>query len=110
MHGPLPEARQESRIERFRRAMIDPHTSGVHYWAALAIVGLLASLAWGLYPGLAGRASFLIFIPGLLLAAGFGGIGPGLVATVVSAALGIVLAGQGGISAPVLIEGVVPRL
>ncbi len=105
MHGPLPEAQQENRIERFRRVMIDPDTSGVHYWAALAIVGLLASLAWGLYPWLAGRASFLIFIPGLLLAAGFGGIGPGLVATAVSAALGIVLAGQGGISTPVLIEG-----
>ena len=104
MHSPLSKAQQESGIERFRRTMIDPHTSGVHYWAAFAIVGLLASLAWGLYPWLAGRASFLIFIPGLLLAAGFGGIGPGLVATVVSAALGIALAGQGGVSAPVLIE------
>lgn len=104
MHGSLSRAKQHSRIERFRRAIIDPQTSGVHYWAALAIVGLLASLAWGLYPWLAGRASFLIFIPGILLAAGFGGIGPGLIATAISAALGVALVGHGGVHAPVLIE------
>ncbi len=104
MHGPAGNAHYVRKIERVRRAMIDPRTSGVHYWTALAIVGLSASLAWGLYPWLAGRASFLIFIPGLLIAAGFGGFGPGLVATAIFAALGIALAGHGGVSAPVLIE------
>ena len=104
MHGPLSRATQASRIERFRRAMIDPHTSGVHYATALAAVVLMALLAWGLFPWLQGRASFLIFIPGVVVAAGFGGAGPGLLATALYAVLGLVLTGKGDLPPAVVLE------
>ena len=88
MHGPVAngpdEGAKESGIERLRRALLDPATSLAHYAAAIGVVVLLLSVAWGLHPVLHGRASFLIFIPGVLVAAGFGGIGPGLLATALS--------------------------
>lgn len=104
MHAPLAKP-AESRIERFRRAMVDPQTSGIHYGAAVATVVVLALLAWGLYPWLQGRASFLIFIPGVVVAAGFGGVGPGLLATAIFAALGLALSGKGDLPPAVLLEG-----
>jgi two-component system, LuxR family, sensor kinase FixL len=107
MHGPLAKLPQDSRIERFRRAMVDPHASGVHYGAAIATVAALALLAWGLYPWLQGHASFLIFIPGVVLAAGFGGVGPGLLATAIFTVLGIALTGQGALPPSVVLEAVV---
>lgn len=98
MYTPQAEPPAKSRIERFRRAMIDPETSGVHYGAALAAVAVLLLLAWGLYPWLQGNASFLIFLPGVMVAAAFGGIGPGLLATLIFAALGLALTGNGDLS------------
>jgi two-component system, LuxR family, sensor kinase FixL len=104
MHAPLAKPGAEGRIERFRRAIADPKTSGLHYAAALAAVGLLVLLAWGLFPWLHGKASFLIFLPGVMIAAAFGGIGPGLLATVIFAALGLVLTGSGALPPAVLLE------
>lgn len=106
MHAPLPNL-SESRIERFRRAMADPHPSGVHYGVAIAAVVASALLAWGLYPWLQGRASFLIFIPGVVVAAGFGGAGPGLLATTIFAVLGLALKGKGNLPPTVALETVV---
>ena len=69
-------------MERLRRALLDPATTTrAHYWTALAAVLLLLMLRWGLHPWLQDRASFIIFIPAVLLAAGLGGLGPGLLAT-----------------------------
>jgi two-component system, LuxR family, sensor kinase FixL len=107
MHGPLAKNHQDSRIERFRRAMVDPDTSGVHYGAAIATVLALALLAWGLYPWLQGRASFLIFIPGVVIAAGFGGVGPGLLTTAIFAVLGLALSGKGALPPAAVLEAVV---
>ncbi len=107
MHGPVANPPEEGRIERYRRTLLDPRTRAGHYWAALGAVVLLAMLAWGLHPWLQGRASFLIFIPGVLIAAGLGGIGPGLLATALSVVLGLLLTGNGALPAATILEAVV---
>lgn len=103
MHGPVAsgpsQGKKESGIERFRRALLDPATSRAHYGAAVGAVCMLLLLAWGLHPWLQGRASFLLFIPGVLIAAGIGGIGPGLLATALSVILGMLLIGNGSMLA-----------
>jgi two-component system sensor kinase FixL len=104
MHGPVAKPAGEGRVERYWRMLADPHTWAGHYWAAVGAVVLLAMLAWGLYPWLQGRASFLIFIPAVLIAAGFGGIGPGLLATALSVALGILLTSSGVLPAATVVE------
>ncbi|WP_158007404.1 PAS domain S-box protein [Methyloceanibacter stevinii] len=91
MHGPVSNKRPLGSVEQLRRAILNPEAGAVHYGVAVAAVVGMACLAWGLYPWLEGRASFLIFIPGLAIAAGFGGIGPGLLATFLSAAIGYAL-------------------
>jgi len=106
MHAPLTKP-PESRIERFLRAIADPYPSGVHYGVAIAAVVVSALLAWGLYPWLQGRASFLIFIPGVVVAAGFGGVGPGVLATTIFAVLGLFLTGKGDLPPTVALETVV---
>ena len=71
MHGPLAERLKGSSVERVRNVLLDPAVSVAHYAAAVGAVVLLVLLAWGLHPWFQGRASFLIFIPGILVAAGF---------------------------------------
>ncbi len=104
MHGPLAKKSPPGAIERLRRSILSPSTSAVHYAVAVVAVVGMACLAWGLYPWLEGRASFLIFIPGLAIAAGFGGFGPGLLATVLSAAIGYALIPHGDKAVPDLAE------
>jgi two-component system sensor kinase FixL len=99
MHGPVPKGSKGRGVERFRRELVNPAASAAHYIAAVGAVGMLLLLAWGLHPWLHGRASFLIFIPGVLIAAGFGGIGPGLLATALSVVLGALLLGDGALLA-----------
>jgi len=64
-------------------------------------------LAWGLHPWLEDRGSFLVFIPAILFAAGFGGAGPGLLATALSVAIGVLLVGGGDLSQPALLEALI---
>jgi two-component system sensor kinase FixL len=91
MHGPVAKRLEEGRAERFWSALLSPASSALHYWTAAASVGLLLLLAWGLHPWLQDRASFLIFFPAVLIAAGFGGLGPGLLATALSLIFGVLL-------------------
>jgi two-component system sensor kinase FixL len=84
MHGPVPTSSVESRLERLFSAFAEPRTARADYWAAAAAVGVSILLAWGLHPWLEDRGSFLIFIPAVLFASGFGGLGPGLLATALS--------------------------
>ena len=107
MHGPVATRSEEGPIARLLRALSDPTTLRVHYWAALAAVGIWLMLAWGLHPWLENRGSFLIFIPAVLFAAGFGGLGPGLLATALGVALSILLMGSGNVSQPALLEAVI---
>jgi two-component system, LuxR family, sensor kinase FixL len=104
MHAPLASRSEQGRIERFFRGLLDPATSHTHYWAAAGAVGVMLMLAWGLHPWLEDRGSFIIFIPAVLFAAGFGGLGPGLLATALSVALGILLVGSGNLTRPALLE------
>lgn len=107
MHGPVATRSEGGRIDRLLRALFDPTTSRVHYWAAVTVVGMWLMLAWGLHPWLENRGAFLIFMPAILFAAGFGGLGPGLLATVLSVALGVLLVGGGNFSQPALLEALI---
>lgn len=94
MHGPTTTPAETHRGERVFRALLDPAPSRTHYWAAAASVAVMLLLAWGLHPWIEDRGSFLIFIPAVLFAAGFGGLGPGLLATALSLGFGLALAGS----------------
>jgi two-component system sensor kinase FixL len=107
MHGPVTTRFEESRLGRFYKAIDDPATSSAHYWAAAVAVGVLLLLAWGLHPWLEDRGSFLIFIPAVLFAAGLGGLGPGLLATALSLALGLLLSGGIGPNSPQILEAAI---
>jgi two-component system sensor kinase FixL len=104
MHGPLPAGSGEGRLARQWNALRDPETSPTHYLAAVSAVFLLLLLACALHPWLSDRGAFVIFIPAVLIAAGFGGIGPGLLATALSIIFGILLAGAGSLAYPQILE------
>lgn len=107
MRGPTATAAETHRGERVVRALLDPASSHAHYWAAAASVVALLLLAWGLHPWIEGRGSFLIFIPAVLFAAGFGGLGPGLLATALSLGFSLALAGSQGLGFPETLEATI---
>jgi two-component system sensor kinase FixL len=108
MHGSVATRAGDGRVERVFKALLDPDTTRAHYWAAIGAVGLLFLLRWGLHPWLQDRAAFVIFIPAVLVAAGFGGLGPGLLATVLSVVLGVLLLlTTGALTHPQLLEAIV---
>jgi two-component system sensor kinase FixL len=107
MHGPTATAAETHRGERVFRALLDPAPSRTHYWAAAASVAVLLLLAWGLHPWIEDRGSFLLFIPAVLFAAGFGGLGPGLLATALSLGFGLALAGSQELGYPETIEAAI---
>ena len=76
-----------------RGLILNPQSTAGHYWLAVAGVGLLLLLRLGLDPWLHAHGAFLLFIPAILLAAGVGGLGPGLVATALSLISGIFVGG-----------------
>jgi two-component system sensor kinase FixL len=63
-------------------------------------------LRWGLHPWLADRASFIIFIPAVLLAAGLGGLGPGLLATGLALLFGLLLVSSVALTSQEILEAV----
>ena len=107
MHGPIAGRPDQGRAERFLSALFAPETSSVHYFAAALAVVVSFMLAWGLYPALQGHGSFLIFIPAILFAAGFGGLGPGALATALGLALGVALLSGSALTFAELLEGVI---
>lgn len=71
---------------------------------ALAAVAAGAAARWGLEPVIGERASFIFFVPGVVVGAALAGFWPGLFATVAGAAAGLVLdSAAGGIGAGNLI-------
>lgn len=85
-----------------------PRSAAAPYWLALAAIGLLLILRLALQPWLQDHAAFLPFIPAVLLAAGVGGLGPGLVATALGLVLGVLLVTSGGaMTEPQLIEAAI---
>ena len=85
MHGPIAKRTEADGYERAWRTLLDPATSPTHYWVAAGTVALSLLLAFALHPWLGDRGVFLLFVPAVLLAAGLGGLGPGLLATRFSA-------------------------
>ncbi|HXG79630.1 MAG TPA: PAS domain S-box protein [Methyloceanibacter sp.] len=88
-------------------SVVDPEAVRHHYLAAALAVGVLLLLAWGLYPWLQGRGSFLIFIPAILFASALGGLGPGLFATALGLVFGLLMSGIGGIDTHELLIAVI---
>jgi len=107
MHGPIKSSPDGKGLDRFWSVLHDPAASATHYWAAPAAVGLMLLLGWGLHPWLQDRAAFIIFIPAVLIAAGFGGLGPGLLATALSVILGLLLIGSARLTGPAILEAVI---
>ncbi len=104
MHGPFTKPAKQPGQGRWWKALLDPAATSRHYWLALAAVLLSLALGLALHPWFAGRTEFIVFVPAVVLAAGLGGVGPGLLATFFSVALGLVLAGEGRFASPTLIE------
>jgi two-component system, LuxR family, sensor kinase FixL len=95
---------EASNFERLRGLVFNPQSTAAHYWLAIAAVALLLLLRIGLGPWLHAHGAFLLFIPAILLAAGGGGLGPGLVATALSLISGIV---GGGVDIPEIGEAAI---
>ena len=107
MYGQVATRSKGGRTERFSKALLDPTTSRIHYWAAVGAVAIMLMLVWGLHPWLGDRGSFIIFIPAVLFAAGFGGFGPGLLATALSLFFGLLLAGSFTLTRQTILEAII---
>ena len=78
-----------------------------HYGVALVIVALAFAIRAFLTPILHEESPYLFFVTAVLLAAGIGGLGPGLVATVFSVPLALfVITGLPGIDAAEIVHAV----
>jgi len=64
------------------------------YLLAISAIAFAAALRVVLAPALGIRVPFLLFFPAIVAAAGFGGIGPGLVSVIGGAIIGPVFAGE----------------
>ena len=91
-------------FQRLRRLVFNPGSPAAYYWLAVAAVALLFLLRIGLGPWLHPHGAFLLFIPAILLAAGLGGLGPGLVATALSLMSGVFVGGMEQLTRPEIVE------
>ena len=107
MHGPDATQSVGGRLSRSGGPSSIPQLARSHYWTAAGAVGLLLLLRSGLHPWLEDRAAFVIFIPAVLLAAGLGGLGPGLLATALSLIFGTLLVSSGKLANPGILEVIV---
>ena len=98
---------EASNFERLRGLVFNPQYVAAHYWLAVAAVGLLLLVRLGLGPWLDPHGAFLLFIPAILLAAGVGGLGPGLVATVLSLISGVFVGGVDNLTSPEIVEAAI---
>ena len=69
-------------------ALIRPHSSWIAAGAALLVAGLAALVRLYLPDSLDAQASFLIFVPAVVVGAALGGAGPGVFATLLGLASG----------------------
>src|SRR6516225_3951983 len=96
-------------FERLRGLVFNPQSTAAHYSVAVAAVGLLLLLRLALGSSLHpyGASFLFLFIPGILFAAGIGGLGPGLVATALSLISGIFASGVDNLSKAETVEAVI---
>ena len=100
----LPESGQ---LARLTRTVSSPRSAAAHYWLAVVAVAALLLLRLGLGPLLHAHGAFLLFMPAILLAAGVGGLGPGLVATALSLVSGIFVGGVDNLTRPEIVEAAI---
>ena len=95
---------ESGQLAKLTRTLQFPRSAAAHYWLAVVAVAALLLLRLGLGPLLHGNGAFLLFIPAILLAAGVGGLGPGLLATALSVLAGIFAGGTETLTTPELVE------
>src|SRR5262245_5505768 len=61
-----------------------PKMPAINYIVAVILVGAAIAILFALAPYLDNKSRFLFFVPAVLVASGIGGLGPGLVATLLS--------------------------
>ncbi|WP_292037074.1 MULTISPECIES: sensor histidine kinase [unclassified Brevundimonas] len=76
-------------------ALIRPHSPWIAAGAALLVAGVAVLVRLNLSEALDEQASFLIFVPAVVVGAAFGGAGPGVFATLLGLSSGLLLA-RGG--------------
>ena len=89
-YGALPRGseQQNSIIRRwFFQGFAEQHTQPLRYGGAVVMVVVAAMVRRALERSLGEVSAFLLFYPATLLAAVLGGLGPGILATVLSAAI-----------------------
>lgn len=79
---------QDGRLNGFQRWLF-PRRDALRYGLAPVAVAAAFAARMALAPVLHDNAPYLLFVPALLVAAGLGGLGPGLVATGLAAALAL---------------------
>lgn len=93
---------------KLKRRMLHSPRPGMRYLLPLAAILALLGLRFALDPWLLDDIPFLLFVPAVVLAAGLGGLWPGLAATVVSFGLGLFFfSARGGLTTPELIAAAV---
>jgi two-component system sensor kinase FixL len=70
----------------------------LHYLLALALVGVTFGGRWALEAGVGGVVPFLYYVPAVLLVSGIGGVGPGLMTTLLALLLEAPVLDTGAIS------------
>ena len=98
---------ESGQLAKLTRTLQFPRSAAAHYWLAVVAVAALLLLRLGLGPLLHGHGAFLLFIPAILLAAGVGGLGPGLLATALSLLSGILVGGVGNLTMPEIVEATI---
>jgi two-component system, LuxR family, sensor kinase FixL len=88
-NGALVGNRSVGTVQRGRDAAL-------RYAIAIAAVAIAFAVRFALAPLLSDQAPYLFFVPALLLAAGAGGFGPGILATVISVPLVVFFVGKYG--------------
>ena len=94
-------------FQRMKGVISNPQSVATPYWLAVVAVAALFLLRIGLGPWLHPHGAFLLFIPAILLAAGAGGLGPGLVASSLSLTLGIFVGGVENLTRPEIVEAAI---
>jgi two-component system, LuxR family, sensor kinase FixL len=92
-------------LHRLKRAVFAPRSSAGAYWVALAATGVMLLFRLGLQHWLHNHAAFLIFIPAVLLAAGTGGLWPGLLATALGVVFGVAFGNS--LDSPEIVEAMI---
>ncbi len=100
-----PPARQRTGVGAAWPLRAGLDSAATKLGGAVAIVAATAAFRLVLEPVLEGRSPFLFFVPAVLIAAGYGGLWPGALATALSLAAGLAMSAMPA-STPDLLEAI----